>query len=245
MKETIWKRGRLLAVGVIAIVGVGAFAAACSSGTSSGDKTSTAAAGAPRPTTAAAPTAAAKTAPANTPASTPASGATTGAVTELGSTPGWGGGATATVFYTKQFFCDKTPCEAGTAGTNAPATKDPVPSVWVLVPLFKDTTGLNFHCPTEGNCVAHPKELDVSKIGLGNVIPLPPHSHIVDTKEAGFSAAANTPWKVVVVGVKTRAAWDMLEQGKSIDTLRTVQAMGDTTATGDVPSNIVLFFGIR
>ena len=235
MFENVWKRGRLLAVGVVAIAAVSGFAVACSSGTSSSDKTSTAAAGAPKPTAAAAKTAAGA-------ATAPAASTATG---ELGTTPGWGGGSTATVFYTKQFFCDKTPCEAGTAGAKAPGTADPVPSVWVLVPLFKDTAGLNFHCPTEGNCVAHPKELDVSKIGLGNVIPLPPHSHIVDTKEAGFSGAANTPWKVVVVGVKTRAAWDMLEQGKSIDALRKVQAMGDTTATGDVPSNIVLFFGIR
>jgi hypothetical protein len=232
MIDIVWKRGRLLALGVVAIATVSALAMACSSGTSSGDKTSTAAAGS-RPTAAA--TAQATKAAASTPATT----------TELGTTPGWGGGSTATVFYTKPFFCDKTPCEAGTAGTNAPNTTDPVPSVWVLVPLFKDTTGLNFHCPTAGSCVAHPTELDVSKIGLGNVIPLPPHSHIVDPKEAGFSPAANTPWKVVVVGIKTRAAWDMLETGKSIDALRQVQAMGDTTATGDVPSNIVLFFGLR
>ena len=116
--------------------------------------------------------------------------------------------------------------------------------MWVLVPLFDDKSGLNFHCPDAGKCVAHPKELDVSKIGLGNVIPLPPHSHIVDGNEAGFSAAAGTPWDVVVVGVKTRAAWDKLEQGKSIDALRSVQA--DTTAaTADIPSNIVLFFGLR
>ncbi len=235
MIGNLCKRGPLLAVGVIAITAVSIFAAACSSGTSSGDKTSTAAAGAARPTAAAAPTVQATKAAANTPAT----------ATELGTTPGWGGGSTATVFYTKPFFCDKTPCEAGTAGTNAPNTSDPVPSVWVLVPLFSDTAGLNFHCPTAGNCVAHPKELDVSKIGLGTVIPLPPHSHIVDPKEAGFSGAANTPWKVVVVGIKTRAAWDMLEAGKSIDALRQVQAMGAMSATGDVPSNVVLFFGIR
>ena len=236
MFEHTWKRGRLLAVAVIAVAAIGGLAVACGGGTSSGDKTSTAVAGAPKATTAAKSPAA---------ATTPASGGTAAATKELGTTPGWAGGATGTVFYTKEFFCDKTPCEAGTAGTNAPNTKDPIPDVWVLVPLFKDTAGLNFHCPTEGNCVAHPKELDVSKIGLGTVIPLPPHSHIIDPKEAGFSAAADTPWKVVVVGIKTRAAWDMLEQGKSLATLRTVQAAGDTTATGDVPSNIVLFFGVR
>ena len=226
MFEHTWKRGRLVAAGVIAVAAIGVFAAACGSDNNS-KKT---------PTSAPATAAAVKTAPATS--TTPA------ASKELGTTPGWGGGAVATVFYTKEFFCDKTPCEAGAAGTNAPGTKDPIPSVWVLVPLFDDKTGLKFHCPDAGNCVAHPKELDVSKIGLGSVIPLPPHSHIVDTKEAGFSGAGDTPWKVVVVGVKTRAAWDKLEQGKSIDALRSVQA-SDASATKDLPSDIVLFFGIR
>jgi hypothetical protein len=168
----------------------------------------------------------------------------TAASEELGSTPGWGGGAVAEVFYTKDFFCDADACQAGAAGTNAPGTADPVPSVWVLVPLFEDLEGIDFHCPDAGNCVAHPMSLDVSAIGLGEVIPLPPHSHIVDPSEPGFSAAGETPWKVVVVGVNTREAWDMLEAGKSIETLREVQA--DTTAaTADIPTNVVLFFGIR
>lgn len=226
MFEHTWKRGRLVAAGVIAVAAIGVFAAACGSDNNS-KKT---------PTSAPAATSAAK--------STPAAAATAATTKELGTTPGWGGGNVATVFYTKEFFCDKTPCEAGAPGTNAPGTKDPIPSVWVLVPLFDDKTGLKFHCPDAGNCVAHPKELDVSKIGLGNVIPLPPHSHIVDTKEAGFSGAADTPWNVVVVGVKTRAAWDKLEQGKSIDALRSVQS-SDVNATKDLPSDIVLFFGIR
>lgn len=233
MIEHAWKKGRLLAITTIGIASVALFAAACGSSSSS-NKTATSAPAATAAATKAAPTSAA--------ASTPAAASTT--TGELGSTPGWGGGKVATVFYTKDFFCDKKPCEAGMAGADAPGTAAPIPSVWVLVPLFDDKSGLKFHCPDAGNCVAHPKELDVSQIGLGNVIPLPPHSHIVDPNELGFSAAGSTPWDVVVVGIKTRAAWDMLEAGKSLEALRKVQA--DTTmATADIPSNIVLFFGIR
>lgn len=226
MFEQIRKQGRLVALVAVAVIAVGAFAACGSDDKDDGgdaptQPAATATKAAPQPTTAA-----------------------TMAAEELGSTPGWGGGAIAEVFYTKDFFCDAAQCQAGTAGTNAPGTKDPVPSVWVLVPLFDDTSGLNFHCPDAGNCVAHPKDLDVSKIGLGSVIPLPPHSHIVDPAETGFSPAGETPWKVVVVGVNTRAAWDKLEEGKSIEALREVQK--DTTmATADIPSNVVLFFGIR
>lgn len=229
-------RGRFVALAAVAILAVGAFAA-CSdddegdAGDGDGDN-ATAVATVAQPTTA----------PEATMDAEPTEGSGEG--DELGTTPGWGGGAVAEVFYTKDFFCDSDPCQAGAAGANAPGTMDPVPSVWVLVPLFEDTEGIDFHCGEEGNCVAHPMELDVSAIGLGTVIPLPPHSHIVNPNEAGFSAAGETPWKVVVVGVNTREAWDALEAGKSIETLREVQA--DTTAaTADIPSNIVLFFGIR
>lgn len=222
MLDTIRKRGRLALVTLTSVIAVGAFAACSDDDGDDGDT----------------PTQAPAAAATATPATEPTEAA------ELGSTPGWGGGAVAEVFYTKDFFCDSDPCEAGAAGTNAPGTADPVPSVWVLVPLFDDVEGIGFHCPDAGDCVAHPSTLDVSAIGLGDVIPLPPHSHIVDPNEAGFSGAGETPWNVVVVGVNTRAAWDMLEAGKSIETLRQVQA--DTTAaTADIPSNIVLFFGIR
>jgi hypothetical protein len=225
MLDQIRKRGRLFALSAAAVLAIGAFAACGDDDDENGGGDST-------------PAAVATTGP------QPTAEATEAGSEELGSTPGWGGGATAEVFYTKDFFCDADPCQAGAAGANAPGTSDPVPSVWVLVPLFDDTAGLDFHCPEAGECVAHPMSIDVSAIGLGDVIPLPPHSHIVDPNEAGFSAAGETPWKVVVVGVNTRAAWDMLEAGKSLGTLRTVQE--DTTAaTADIPTNIVLFFGIR
>jgi hypothetical protein len=232
MFEQIRKRSRLVAVTAVAVIAVGAFAA-CSDDDDPDDGDVTPAA-----------TAAATTAAQPTTAATEPAAEATAAEGELGTTPGWGGGGVAEVFYTKEFFCDADPCQAGAAGTNAPGTTDPVPSVWVLVPLFTDTEGLAFHCATAGECVAHPDSLDVSAIGLGDVIPLPPHSHIVDPDEAGFSGAGETPWKVVVVGVNTREAWDMLEEGKSLASLREVQA--DTTAaTADIPTNIVLFFGVR
>lgn len=232
MLDTIRSKGRLVALTAAAVIAVGAFAAC------GGDDDDDADGGenTPAATMAAQPTSA--------PEATEPAGEGTAAAGELGSTPGWGGGGVAEVFYTKDFFCDAEQCQAGAAGMNAPGTSDPVPSVWVLVPLFEETEGIAFHCAEAGNCVAHPSDIDVSAIGLGEVIPLPPHSHIVDPNEPGFSGAGETPWKVVVVGVNTRAAWDMLEAGKSIETLREVQA--DTTmATADIPSNIVLFFGVR
>lgn len=226
-----WKRARVLVAVGLVLTATAALGIACSDDDDGGSS----------------PTAAATKA-ATTPASSATKPAATGTATssaDLGETPGWAGGQTGTVFYTKPFFCNTTPCEAGVAGMNPAGVADPVPSVWVLVPLFTDTAGLTFHCNTAGKCPTHPADLDVSRIGLGQVIPLPPHSHIVDPSEAGFSAAGETPWKVVVVGIKTRAAWDQLEVGKSIETLRKVQAEGEASTTPDVPTNLILFFGVR
>jgi len=163
----------------------------------------------------------------------------------LGETPGWAGGATGTVFYTKDFFCNDDTCETGNDGTNPDGVTEPVPTVWVLVPLFTETDGIELHCPDAGECVAHPSEINVSSIGLGDTIPLPPHSHIIDPDEAGFSADGDTPWDVVVVGIATREAWDKVEAGKSLAALRAVQAEGETSATGDVPTDLILTFGVR
>ena len=188
--------------------------------------------------------------PATTPGRTPAAEqraqpTPTPAVRELGTTPGWAAGGTGTVFYTKNFVCGQgEPCIVGEKGANPAGVRDPVPPVWVLIPLFSDTQGLELHCPMAGSCPAHPRQVDVRRIGLGQVIPLPPHSHIVDPTEAGFSTAPDTPWKAVVVGIKTRAAWERVQAGKSLQALRQVQA-NEADATPDIPTNLFLFFGIR
>lgn len=229
MSQSSWMRARLLGAGVLVLAATAAFGIACGDDDDEPDADATN------------PPAATSVATTDDADASPTPGADT---EELGTTPGWAGGATGTVFYTKDFFCNTEPCIVGEAGTNPDGVTDPVPSVWVLVPLFTETDGLTFHCNTAGNCPTHPTELDVSRAGLGDVIPLPPHSHIIDPTEAGFSAAGETPWKVVVVGVKTRAAWDQLETGKSLETLRTVQA-DEANATPDVPTNLILFFGVR
>jgi hypothetical protein len=226
-----WKRARFGAAGVI-VAAVAIFAVACGGDDDDDDD--------------AVPTSPpAATQPAAVPTEVAEGGGDGSGDQSLGETPGWAAGSEGTVFYTRDFFCNSEPCVVGEAGTNPSDVIDPVPSVWVLVPLFAETEGLTFHCNTEGTCPTHPTELDVSAIGLGDVIPLPPHNHIIDPGEPGFSAAGETPWKVVVVGINSREAWDMLEDGKSLETLRDVQAMGETAATADIPTNLILFFGVR
>ncbi len=230
----ILKRGRILGVGVL-IVALAASGAACGDDDDGDDAT-----GGNTPA-AMATTPAGDTTPEGD--STPAEGGDDEEV--LGETPGWAGGATGTVFYTQDFFCNDGDCETGNDGTNPDGVSEPVPTVWVLVPLFTETDGIELHCETAGECVAHPSEINVSSIGLGDVIPLPPHSHIIDPEEPGFSAAGETPWDVVVVGINTREAWDKVEAGKSLAALRAVQAEGEASATGDVPTDLLLFFGVR
>ena len=89
-----------------------------------------------------------------------------------------------------------------------------------------------------GECINHPGTLDLSAVfgpGTENAA-LPPHSHVVDVKHGGW-------WELEVVGVTRAEAWEQLVAGKSLDTVRELQAAG--TATGDIPTNSFLFFNVQ
>ena len=54
-------------------------------------------------------------------------------------------------------------------------------------------------------------------------------------------------WELEVIGVKNPAMWDQIVAGKSLATVRALQAgdpAGDTI-TGDIPTNAYLFFDVR
>jgi hypothetical protein len=157
-------------------------------------------------------------------------------------TPAWVNGKTVTVQYPQNFFCDSSVasgassgCEIGTPATKGPTGQKVFSVLYVLVPFFTPTKDLNLHCPEVGSCVNHPMTIDLSAIGASADSSLPAHSHILDGPAGGW-------WEVEVVGVTSQAAWDQLAAGKSLATLRAVQAAGN--ATGDVPTNLYLFFNV-
>ena len=170
--------------------------------------------------------------------------------TVLGTTQGWFDGTTVTFFYTRDFFCTQPPtsaaasdCEVGAAAETAPVANPDLPEVWVLVPLFTpndpETFKSTLQCPVAGNCVAHPHDIDLSRIGLPADVPTPAHSHVIDDLQGGW-------WESFVVGVKTEAAWDAIVAGKSLATIRALQAAdpAENTITHDIPSNLFLFFNV-
>ena len=174
-------------------------------------------------------------------------GAANPAGTVLGTTQGWLNGRTVTFFYTRDFFCAQPPsssaasgCEVGAAGTG-PIGNPGIPELWVLVPLGFAPPASTLQCPVAGNCVGHPHDIDLSRVfgpGAADVLT-PAHSHVIDDLQGGW-------WESFIVGVKTEAAWDAIVAGKSLATIRALQAAdpAQNTITHDIPTNLFLFFNV-
>lgn len=169
--------------------------------------------------------------------------ATTG---EKGTTGGWLDGEEVTFLYNKDFFCSQPPaaesmsgCIVGEEPQTAPRPGSNIPVLYVMTPLFEYDADFQatLQCPVNGSCINHPQDLDVSPVfGDGTIIPLPPHSHIVDERRGGW-------WEIEVIGVTDRGVWDELAAAKSLDRVRELQDEG-TGITGDIPSNLYLWFNV-
>jgi len=112
-----------------------------------------------------------------------------------------------------------------------------IPVLYVMTPL--GFTPADLQCPVAGDCINHPSTLDLSPIfgeGAENAL-LPPHSHIVDVARGGW-------WEIEVIGVTDENIWDQIAEAKDLDTVRDLQDAG-VGITGDIPSNLYLFFGVR
>ena len=167
---------------------------------------------------------------------------------EIGRTDGWADGKTVTFHYNKPFFCAPgssskdaaTGCILGEEPRSAPR-KGAIPVVYVAVPLGFDVAKSTLQCPEAGACINHPSTIDLSPVfGPGTEqAPLPPHSHVIGDEGAGNKGGW---WEIEVVGITSPAAWDRLVAGKSLETLRAIQASSEGGATGDIPTNLFLFF---
>ncbi|TCK26814.1 hypothetical protein [Pseudonocardia endophytica] len=146
-------------------------------------------------------------------------------------------------------------------GPPATEKKQPVgsctmhPSVVLVDPILgralRNITGLP--APDVPPLAGVPGPLPVSPpvalptVDPGAVIPLPSHSHIVETTDDPDQQW----WQVVVVLVKDQSVWPDKDGNcaagrdrclTSIDSLRAAQAEGETTTGQDIPTNIWLFF---
>jgi hypothetical protein len=178
----------------------------------------------------------------------PAAHAHQGAVT--GTTGGWENGREVTFFYNRPFECTQPPasgassgCALGAEATVAPRG-GPIPVVYVMVPLGFRPAESTLQCPEVGNCINHPSTMDLSRVfgpGTENAL-LPAHSHVIGEENGNKNPSAGW-WEIEVVGVPSQAAWDRVVAGKSLAAVRTLQQEG--AVTGDIPTNLFLFFGVR
>ena len=163
-----------------------------------------------------------------------------------GFTAGWLNGQTVQFFYTRDFFCEPPPtsgapsqCEVGEDGGTDPRPGN-IPILFVMTPIGFRPDASTLHCPTVGNCINHPSTIDLSRIGGPADAPLPAHSHVVNEMHGGW-------WELVVIGVKNEATWDQIVAGKSLATVRSLQASDPSGAniTGDIRTNTYLFFSVQ
>lgn len=173
---------------------------------------------------------------------------------DVGFTDGWQNGKTVTFFYTKPFFCASSPesgapsgCEVGEDGDEDPRPGK-IPVLYVVTPTGFTPATSTLQCPVPGACINHPSTIDLSRVfgpGFANV-PLPAHSHVIDSSlpESQANGGQAGWWEIEVVGVSSPAVWDQIVAGKSLATVRALQAQG-TGITDDIPSNAYLFFSVR
>lgn len=171
-------------------------------------------------------------------------------VAETGTTPGWFDGRTITFSYhTNNFFChtpvaDGQPvgstsgCEVGSDGTLDPRP-GPKPTLWVMTPIGFRPPDATLHCPVVGNCINHPHTIDLSRLfgpATANA-PLPAHSHIVIVTGQNW-------WELKVIGVKDIDTWNTIVAGKSLATVRALQASDPNHVHigPDTFTNTYLFF---
>lgn len=164
---------------------------------------------------------------------------------DKGFTDGWFDGRTVQFFYNKDFFCQEPPtsaapsdCEVGAEAQVEPRPGN-IPTLYVMVPIGITVPQSTLQCPVAGSCINHPSTLDLSRVfGEGAAsVPLPPHSHIVDESQGGW-------WDIEVIGVTSLDAWNQIVAAKSLTKVRELQAAG-AGITGDIPSNLYLFFSVQ
>lgn len=170
----------------------------------------------------------------------------------LGSTPGWFNGDVVTFDYTQQFQCTNPPaagsvsgCELGDTAQTLPSAPTAIPVLYVLVPMGFTPPDSTLHCPVAGNCVAHPHDIDASRVfGPGTERNLlPAHSHIV----IDVMNHVTTPWSLEVIGVKDEATWDTIAATQNLAEVRLLQLDDPENVhlTDDISTNIFLFFKVR
>ena len=167
----------------------------------------------------------------------------------VGNTKGWYNGRTVTFHYTRNFFCQNPPssgaathCEAGNDYTQTPSAHLR-PAVRGRAAGLHPAGSPRCSARHAGRCIDHPHTIDLSAVlgsGTANAL-LPPHSHIVATANSGQPEW----WNVDVVGVKSLKAWNKIVASKSDARLMWLQKHDHSVVTGNIPTNLFLYFAVQ
>jgi hypothetical protein len=168
----------------------------------------------------------------------------------IGFTKGWYDGYTVKFHYSKEFYCANPPasgassgCEAGSGYTQTPPKTKAFDPLYVVVPLGFTAPAGTLQCPVAGKCIDHPSTIDLSAVlgsGTSDVL-LPAHSHVVGTA----NHEAPEWWNVDVVAVKDLAAWNKIVAAKSYGELMHLQKTDSKEVTGNIPTNLFLYFAVK
>lgn len=166
----------------------------------------------------------------------------------VGNTAGWINGRTAVFHYTRNFVCKVPPTSGAASRCELGASYDAIPAnsfdpLYVLVPLGFTPRAGTLQCPVAGKCIDHPHTIDLSRVfgsGTSDAL-LPPHSHIVTTANAGQGEW----WNVIVIGVKSSAAWNDIAAAKSYKEVQALRVRDGATITDNIPTNLFLYFSVK
>jgi hypothetical protein len=161
---------------------------------------------------------------------------------EQGFISGYLDGETMSLRYTRLYFCAEPPesaastgCEVGAAPTIAPRP-GPVPKIYALAPAGFVPDPSTVHCKGGTVCLNHPPMLDLSRLGLPSSVFGPAHSHVLESRRAGWHNTVN-------IRVPSVEAWNEIAAAKSLTKVRELQAAGRVGP--DIPTNVYFFFEVQ
>ena len=145
--------------------------------------------------------------------------------------------------YSRLYYCAEPPessvpsgCEIGDPATIAPRS-GPIAKIYALAPVGFTPDPSTLHCLGGTACLNHPQMLDISRLGLPvSVATRPAHSHVLETKQAGWHNTVN-------IRVTSVVAWNQIASAKSLAMVREMQKQG--LAGPDLPTNVFFFSEVQ
>jgi hypothetical protein len=163
---------------------------------------------------------------------------------------GWFEGQDVSLRYTKPYFCKEPPqsgadseCVIGAEAEISPRP-GPIPPLYTIAATGIQPDPSTLSCLAGSPCINHPPKVDASRIAgpAATNVSGPSHSHIVESRRAGWHQTVN-------IRVFSLAAWNQIAAAKSLEKVRELQADpavgGAGLISADTPTNIFFFIQVH